>query len=88
MPRFHFNVFDGVSLPDEDGMECPDWDAARVQAIAYAGEILKDTSQRLAIGEQWHMEVTDERGLVLFRLDFSVLEAPTLSERRRRPDQG
>ncbi len=87
MPRFHFNVYDGVSSPDKDGTELPDWDAARVQAIAYAGEILKDTSQRLAVGEQWNMEVTDERGLVLFRLDFSVMEAPSLSERHRRPSQ-
>lgn len=83
MPRFHFNVFDGLTLQDLEGAELPDREAARVQDIEYAGQILKDGANCLAVGEEWHMEVTDARGLVLFRLDFRVMEAPTLSTRRR-----
>jgi hypothetical protein len=44
-----------------------------------ASEILKNTAHRLALGEGWHMEVTDEQGSVLFRVTFQVVESPALS---------
>ena len=82
MPRFHFNVYDGVTDIDHTGVELADWREARLVAIQHAGAIFKDDPKRLAIGEDWRMEVTDDSGLVLFRLDFSVMEAPVLSGRR------
>ena len=39
MPRFHFHVFDGADYPDHDGIDLPDWGAARLEAIRFAGEI-------------------------------------------------
>lgn len=80
VPRYHFNVYDGVAIPDEDGQEFEGREEARQEAVRYAGEIIKDQSRRYAVREEWRMEVTDERGLVLFRLDFSVLEASSLPE--------
>lgn len=76
MPRFHFNIYDGVSLPDPHGTELPDWHSARIEAIRLSGEIVREDAKRLALGQDWHMEVTDNAGLVLFRLDFSIMEAP------------
>jgi hypothetical protein len=81
VPRFHFNVCDGVNLPDREGTELSDYAEARVEAMRLAGEILKNTAHRLALGEDWHMEVTNERGLVLFRLTFQVVEAPAVLNR-------
>lgn len=81
MPRFHFHAYDGVNLPDRGGTELPDYAEARVEAMRLAGDILKNTAHRLALGEDWHMEVTDDRGLVLFRLAFQVVEAPAVSNR-------
>ncbi len=72
MPRFHFNVHDGSDIWDTDGTELPDLRAARVEAIRLAGEVLKDESEHLASGEAWHMNVVDERGAVLFRIDFRL----------------
>ena len=79
MPRFHFNFYDGVTDIDRTGVELADWREARLVAIQHAGTIFKSDPKRLALGEEWRMEVTDDTGLVLFRLDFSVMEAPTLS---------
>lgn len=76
MPRFHFNVYDGLSMPDAAGRELPSLEEARIEAIRLSGEILTDQSRRLALGEDWRMEVTDDTNLVLFRLDFTVIEAP------------
>jgi len=86
MPRYFFNVYDGVSMPDATGTELPDWQDARVEAIQRAGAIFQANAARIALGEDWHIEVTDARQLVLFRFDFIAQEAPVLSSQRRKPD--
>lgn len=82
VPRFFFHVYDGVSLPDDEGTELPDWQAARTEAIATAGRIVADEGKRLKLGEDWRMEVTDDRGLLLFRLDFHITESPAIGHAR------
>ena len=87
MPRFYFNVYDGVALPDLAGVELKSWPDARFEAIRLAGAILRDEAKRIALTEDWRMEVTDENGLVLFRLDFTVLES-AVTQGSRRPEEG
>lgn len=72
MPRFHFNVHDGFVRPDPKGKELPDLKAARREAIRLAGSILEEDADRVSLGEVWYMEITDDRGSVLFHLDFRV----------------
>ncbi len=74
MPRYFFNVYDGRNESDHDGMELAGWQAARVEAVQLAGRIIGDEARSVARGEHWHMEVVDEGGLTLFRLDFHVTE--------------
>lgn len=81
LQRFHFNVYDGISSLDLDGTELRDRDEARREAIRLSGALLEEESERLRLGEEWYMEVTDDVGLVLFRLGFVVTEAPSLLER-------
>ena len=76
MPRYRFNIDDGYAAPDIDGTELPSRQAARREAIRLAGALLEQEGERLRLGEDWCMEVTDDRGLILFRLEFTVLEAP------------
>ena len=78
MPRFHFNVYDGVINLDQNGIELAGWIEARVEAIRRAGVILADDAKRIAVGEDWRLEVTDDTGLILFRLDFSVMESSAI----------
>jgi hypothetical protein len=80
MPRYHFNVFDGLGTPDFDGTELPNRQAARREAIRLAGALLEQEAERLRLGEDWRMEVTDHMGLILFRLDFIVVEAPAMRD--------
>jgi hypothetical protein len=72
MPRFFFNVRDGVDLPDEEGMELPGPDRARSQAIVTAGEMMRDKGRELWPGTEWSMQVTDERGDTVCILKFSA----------------
>ena len=83
MPHFHFNVYDGIELLDEKGVELPDTNFARREAIRYAGSLLESGPTRNDLSEDWRMEVTDDTGLVLFRLDFHVSESPATAFAKR-----
>ncbi len=78
MPRFFFHIFDGASLFDPAGRELIDRQAAQTCAIASMGEVLQRDAARIAPGEDWHMDVTDELGLLLFRLDFSIVRSAVM----------
>jgi hypothetical protein len=73
MPRFHFNVHDSRNLQDEDGTDLPDILCARMEAIKFAGQMISVDAGNFAGDEDWGMDVTDDLGLILFRLDFSIV---------------
>jgi hypothetical protein len=75
VPIYHFNVRDGSNIPDPDGTELPNLKAARVEAVKLAGRLLLDEPDTFWEGSDWHVEVTNDRGLILFRLDFMATEA-------------
>ena len=80
MPRYHFNVYDGVILLDKKGVELPDSNFARREAIRYSGSLLEESGQQDNLGSEWRMEVTDDRGLILFQLDFNVTPSPVMRD--------
>ena len=80
MPRYHFNIYDGITSIDRDGTELPDVQSARREAMILAGAVIEDSAKISKLGEEWRMEVTDDTGLLLFRLDFMVSQAPAVPE--------
>jgi len=72
MPRYFFNIHDGMNLPDEDGTELRDADDARTQAVIAAGEVLRDAGGRCWRHPEWMMVVTDESGGTVCRLSVSA----------------
>jgi len=79
MPRFYFDVHDGVSLCDEVGYELPDLDAAKQQAVVFSGELLRDAASQFWRGDEWRMDVRDDTGMILFALHFLAVTAPVLN---------
>ena len=75
MPRYHFNVYDGGSDLDSEGSELPDDGASRREGIRLASAILDDSASDLSDGN-WRLEVTDDRGVILFRLDLIASTLP------------
>lgn len=78
MPRYFFNVHDGGSSPDQEGTELPDDDAARQEAVDFAGRMLSDEASRFAPGDELHIEVTDTTRMALFRLDVRLSAFPAV----------
>ena len=70
MPRFYFDIDDGVSQPDPDGVDLPDAQAAWAEAVRCCGEMLKDIDGRLPPNSEWKMEVTDKDAQLIFSLRF------------------
>ena len=72
MPRYFFHVQDGHDLPDREGVELPSPAEAREQAIATAGEMIRQSGIVLSDGSVWTMRVVEENGREVFTLRFSA----------------
>ena len=68
MPRYFFHLADGAYTPDTEGTDLPDERAARTNAIAYMGEILKEDPNLLGNSGAFRIEVTDEAGALRYSL--------------------
>lgn len=82
MPRYFFHVEDGRSFPDLDGVELPDLDAARIEAVRLLGGMLRDEAETFWQGDDWRMSVADAGGMALFTIDFMATMAPVLQNIR------
>ncbi len=78
MPKYFFNVHDGRSDLDQNGVELPDLAAAKIEGIRFAGVLIHENAACIATNWQWRIEVADETGLVLLRMDFSYVQSPAL----------
>ena len=77
MPRYHFNVLDGVAEYDEIGTEMAGIGDAKREARRYAAGMLADSALIANPDNEWRVEVTDHRGLILFSLGVTMLDAPS-----------
>ncbi|QFU16521.1 DUF6894 family protein [Microvirga thermotolerans] len=67
MPRFYFNIRDGYELDeDEEGIELPDLEAARAEALATVEEL----RGQLADAANIELEIADESGRRLLTVPF------------------
>ena len=74
MPRYYFNVFDGVHFVDEVGSELPSLSAARHEAVGIASDLLRSRPEEFWTGEAWELETVNECGIALFKLRFQALK--------------
>jgi hypothetical protein len=76
MPRYHFHSADGDRDYDRVGSDLPDEAAARLEAVRYAGEVLRWNAAELWERGQWRVEVTDDAGALLFTVITLAVDAP------------
>lgn len=68
MPRYYFNVYYERPSMDELGEELPDKHAAWKEVTSMAGSILRDLDGRFKPGQEWKLEVTNERGAPIYAI--------------------
>jgi len=76
MPLYFFDIIDGEDLPDRFGSQHADLKAARVEAIRYSGEVLREMPERFWNAEEWKMTVSDGSRTPLFTLKFFAEPLP------------
>lgn len=72
MPRYFFHINDGTEIIDDEGSVLDDATAARAQAVATAGAMLKEQGEKFWDGTEWRMTVVDEAGQRVCMLCFSA----------------
>jgi hypothetical protein len=63
MPRYFFHIFDdGGTVPDDEGMDCPDDGAAKREGEASARELLRTVISSHGAVDDRRIEITDKKG--------------------------
>ncbi|MCO6051729.1 hypothetical protein NGM99_18240 [Mesorhizobium sp. RP14(2022)] len=70
--RYFFHIHDGISKPDEIGMECATEREVWAHALVACGEFLTDHGALMAIGSGLQMNVVDENGRELWTLTLQA----------------
>lgn len=65
MPRYFFDIDNHERYVDEEGTELADADAARIQAVIFAGDYLRDNPHLVSNGGHLRVAVRDEMGTIL-----------------------
>ncbi len=80
MPYFHFQVRTESHVLLTEGAELKGFDEARIEAACRVGGLLKEHAAEIWTDEDWRLDVTDEKGLILFVLQvFASKSAATAS---------
>ncbi|KQQ12098.1 hypothetical protein ASF53_15695 [Methylobacterium sp. Leaf123] len=83
MPKYFFNVHDGLGITDDDGVECANREAALRTAVHYAGSLLKESGHRLSVGDTWSLEVIEEATSETFCIELRI--RPSLTSTASEP---
>ena len=73
MPRYFFHCEGAAALRDTVGVEIADDQAARLQAIQFAGEVLVRSPSKFEQHPHWRMLVDNDAGETVFIINWSTL---------------
>ncbi len=73
--QFHFQVRTGTQVMVTEVADLSDADDARIEAAKRIGLLLHAHAGKLWVDEDWQMDVTDEKGLVLFVINISAMRS-------------
>jgi hypothetical protein len=70
MPRYFFSLRNGRPFDDVDGLELPDLDAVRKEAVGFARDMMRMEPGRMD-WTGWIVRVTDEAQQCVFEVAFA-----------------
>lgn len=79
--RYFFNQIDSEIKPDDEGLEFEHFSDARIEAVRYAAEVIRDHPTLVWTGEDFRVEVTDKDKLILFTVIVVGVDAPAARSR-------
>ena len=70
MPRYFFDVYDDIIADDEEGIELPNLEAARLQALKGARDLAMEQVRHGYIVLSHWIDVLDDQGEKVLRVSF------------------
>ena len=74
MPRYFFDTESHTHVGDDVGTDLAGPDAARVQAVVFAGDYLSENPDLLSGADTFRVAVRDEAGTVLLTVSITATE--------------
>ena len=74
MPQYRFHRRDGTAEPKTRAVHCEDAQAARLEAIIFAGETLKSQPELVWCGHTLLFDVVDDGDTTIFTLAITPIE--------------
>lgn len=74
--RYFFNLAGAVYDPDKEGAECFDLAEARIAAVKFGTDYLRDQPELACQNEGLRVEVTDSLGWLQFTFAATGVDAP------------
>ena len=87
MARYHFQVRTESHVALAETAEFPNATEARIEAARRTGVLLHDHAHQIWVDEDWQMDVTDEKGLILFTINISAMESAATKRHNQMPDE-
>jgi hypothetical protein len=69
--RYFFHLYNDADVMDDEGVDLPDLDAARANAVKEAREIMAETVAEGRINFSHRIDIADESGAVLAAVTFA-----------------
>jgi hypothetical protein len=71
MPRYFFHLHDDLTVPDEDGMELADLEAAKACGIKEARSVAVEQVREGKLDLNHRIDVADEQSVVVHTIRFA-----------------
>ena len=76
MARYNIEVRTESHVRETTSIDMSDLTKLRVEVACFVGELLKDHARQIWVDEDWQVDVTNERGLILFVMHVSARNTP------------
>jgi hypothetical protein len=83
MARYNIEVRTESHVSETLAVESADLGALRVEVAKFVGELLRDHAAQIWSDEDWRVDATDEKGLILFVMHISASSTSATMPNRR-----
>ncbi|USI71605.1 DUF6894 family protein [Sphingomonas morindae] len=80
--RYYINVKTAAQVEDTIQIDGVDSQALRRETACFVGELLRDQPIQVWLDREWRIEVTDERGLILYVMQISAADTAATRDPR------
>ena len=75
MARYHIELRTEFHVSETLSVEMEDLTALRVEVARFVGEMLRDHAGQIWVDEDWRIDVTDDKGLILYVMQIQAMRA-------------